>query len=69
MGDNARRWEIRTSKDGEKYFVGIAGNGEIVCTGQMYKGDGAEASARKGIESTIELISAPILVIEATKPV
>lgn len=43
-----KRFEIRDSKDGKKYFVLYAGNGQEVGRSQMYK---SESGLRNGIVS------------------
>lgn len=42
------KFEIKTAKDGQRYFHLKAGNGEIILTSEMYK---AKESAVNGIDS------------------
>lgn len=46
MPTNVVKCEIRSSEDGQWYFVGVAGNGEIVVTSEMYtkKDDASDAA-------------------------
>jgi len=41
-------FEIKKSKNGQFYFVFKAGNGEIVCTSEMYA---SKQSCKKGIRA------------------
>lgn len=57
----AGKFEVKTQKDGQFYFVLKAGNGEIIAKSEAYK---AKASCMNGIESVKN--NAPTATIDDT---
>ena len=49
--EKRERFEVRTAKNGKKYFVLIAKNGEIIGQSQMYAGGGVYAGIRSVMEN------------------
>ena len=57
-------YELRLAKDGQKYFVLKAANGEVIVTSEMYK---TTQSALKGIRSVRKnALFAPVKKLGAT---
>ena len=50
-------FKIRLSKDDEYYFVLCAGNGEIICTSEMYE---SKQACKKGIRAVKKSIFAGV---------